>query len=192
MPKSKLFLLGLFGVVFAMAAKGENLYRGAEYVALTADHRAHNIGDVITVLVVESSTATATAGTTTDKSNDIGIRFSSPTSQKNYAAGVESNFDGNGRIARSGKLLAQLSVSVIEVMGNGDLQVSGEQLIEINGEKQAINLEGRVRLKDIDEANTVLSSRIANAHITYVGDGVLAENQHKGWLSRLITLLGLL
>lgn len=191
MLKFKL-LLALFGVLFAMGVNGENLYRGTDYVALTADHRAHQIGDVITVLVVESSTATATAGTTTDKSNDIGIRFASPTSQKNYAAGLESNFDGNGKIARSGKLLAQLSVSVIQVMSNGDLQVSGEQLIEINGEKQAINLEGRVRLKDIDEGNTVLSNRIANAHITYIGDGVLAENQHKGWLSRLITLLGLL
>ena len=192
MLSGRSFLLALFGVLFAIAANGENLYNGAGYVALTADYRARQVGDVLTVLVVENSSATATAGTTTDKSNDVGIRFSSPTSQKNYSAGIESNFDGNGKIARTGRLLAQLSVSVIEVMPNSDLHVSGEQIIEINGEKQAINLEGRVRRKDIDEGNTILSNRIADARITYVGDGVLAENQHKGWLSRLITLLGLL
>lgn len=179
-------------LLFSHLAFGENLYRGDDYQALTADRRAHRVGDILTVHVLENSSASASAGTKTDKSNDVGFKFSSPLSQKSYATGLQDTFDGSGKIARTGKLLAQLSVSIVGIDGNGDLRVKGEQEIEINGEKQAINLEGRVRQKDIDESNTILSSRIADAHITYVGDGVLGEAQHMGWLSRLIAILGFL
>jgi len=170
----------------------ESLYRDESYRPLTSDRRAHRVGDILTVLVLENSSATATAGTNTDKSNDIGIKFLSPNSQKNYALGIEEDFDGNGKIVRSGKLLAQLSVTVVDIDANGDLRIKGEQQIEINDEKQAITLEGRVRPIDISEGNAIVSSRIADAKITYIGDGVLAETQHKGWLSRLISILGLL
>jgi flagellar L-ring protein precursor FlgH len=81
---------------------------------------------------------------------------------------------------------------VQSVEANGDLTVKGEQLIEINEDKQAIKLEGRVRTADIRENNTLDSTRIANAKISYVGDGVLASRQHPGVLSRLFSLLGLL
>lgn len=191
MPKYAYSLLLLL-LLIGQAAHGENLYKDSDYRALTADRRAYQIGDILTVLVLENSSASATAGTNTDKSSDTGIKFLSPKSQKNYSLDLQQNFDGNGRIARSGKLLAQISVLVIGKENNGDLLVKGEQVIEINGEKQSINLEGRVRPRDIDEGNSVLSSRIADAHITYIGDGVLAESQHKGWLTRLIAILGLL
>ena len=170
----------------------ENLYNVDSYHALTSDRRAYQVGDILTVVVLENSSASATAGTKTDKSNDAAVKFLSPTSQKNYSLGLNEDFNGNGKIARSGKLLAQLSVTVGEIANNGDLFVKGEQLIEINGEKQSINLQGRVRSRDIDENNTILSSKIADAKITYIGDGVLADSQHKGWLSRVISILGLL
>jgi len=177
---------------YGQACLADNLYQAETYRALTSDRRAYRVGDILTVLVVENSSASATSGTNTDKSNDTGIRFLSPNSQKNYALGINENFDGGGKIARTGRLLAQISVGVIAVDPTGDLRIKGEQLIEINGEKQAINLEGRVRPRDIDEQNTILSYRIADAKLTYVGDGVLADSQHKGWLSRVITMLGLL
>jgi flagellar L-ring protein precursor FlgH len=182
----------LFFLFLPQLAVAANLYQDQAYKALTADRKAYQVGDILTVQVLENSSATATAGTTTDKSNDTGIQFASPNTQKNYSLAAQQNFDGTGKIARSGKLLAQLSVSIVGIDKNGDLRVKGDQVIEINGEKQAINLEGRVRPKDIDEGNTIVSSRIADAHITYIGDGVLAENQHKGLLSRLISILGLL
>lgn len=172
---------------FALEAGAANLYRAEDYRALTADRRAQRIGDVLTVLVVENSSASATAGTRTEKATDAGIRITSPSRQRGYAFGVEDNFDGNGKIARTGRLLAQLSVVVTGMEPNGDLRVKGEQLLEINGEKQLINLAGRVRPIDIGEGNTVPSNRIADAQITYVGDGVLADNQSKGWLTRLIS-----
>lgn len=170
----------------------QNLYRSDQYRPLVSDRRAHRVGDIITVLVVENASASATAGTNTDKNNDLGVQFSSPnTTQKNYGLSVDQNYDGGGKSARTGKLLAQISVVVKAIEPNGDLQINGIQDIEINDEKQTINLAGKVRSIDVDERNTVLSTRVANAKITYVGNGVLAESQHKGWLSRLITLFGL-
>lgn len=181
-----------FFLVLSTICYAENLYNVDSYHALTSDRRAYQVGDILTVVVLENSSASATAGTKTDKSNDAAVKFLSPTSQKNYSLGLNEDFNGNGKIARSGKLLAQLSVTVGEIANNGDLFVKGEQLIEINGEKQSINLQGRVRSRDIDENNTILSSKIADAKITYIGDGVLADSQHKGWLSRVISILGLL
>lgn len=176
----------------ANATFAENLYKKETYHSLISDRRAHQIGDVLTVLIVENSSATATAGTGTDRSNDLGLRFSIPNRQESSSVGLGETFDGQGRIARSGKLLAQISVTVKEIDTNGDLLISGDQLIEINEEKQSINLQGKVRPIDIDEGNTLLSTRIANAKIKYIGDGVLAESQHKGWLSKIITFLGLI
>lgn len=170
----------------------ESLYQSNSFRSLTSDRRAHQVGDVLTVLIVENSSASATAGTGTDKSNDLGIKFSIPNRQEQSSLGLQEQFDGNGKVARSGKLVAQISVSVKAINPNGDLIVSGDQHIEINEEKQSINLKGKVRPIDIDEKNTVLSTRIADAQITYLGDGVLADSQHKGWLSRIITFLGLL
>lgn len=188
----KLYIgLGLV-LVTAVDALAQNLYRSDQYRPLVSDRRAHRVGDILTVLVVENASATATAGTNTDKNNDLGVQFSSPSSaQKNYALSVDQNYDGGGKSARTGKLLAQISVVVKAIEPNGDLQINGIQDIEINDEKQTINLAGKVRSIDVDERNTVLSTRVANAKITYVGNGVLAESQHKGWLSRLITLFGL-
>ena len=92
---------------------------------------------------------------------------------------------------RAGKLLAQLTVTVKELMPNGDMRIGGEQLLLINEEHQRINLEGRVRPQDISEANVVPSSRLADAKITYVGEGDLAERQKAAWWRKTLDWLGL-
>lgn len=191
MTKFKLIFVCVISVASSLSYS-ETLYKPETYRSLISDRRAYRVGDVLTVLILENSSASASSGTNTDKSNDAGLKFSTPQDQKNYSLALQEKFDGKGRIARTGKLLAQISVSVKEVNPNGDLTITGNQQIEINDEKQSINILGRVRPIDIDEKNTVLSTRIADAKITYLGDGVLADSQHKGWLSRIITLLGLL
>lgn len=181
-------IVATLALLLSAQAAAENLYRAEDYRPLTADRRAQRVGDILTILVVENSSASATAGTKTDKTVDASLKLVSPNHQRGYGVGVDDNYDGNGKIARSGRLLAQLSVVVTSIEPNGDLRVQGEQLLELNGEKQTINLEGRVRPVDIGEGNTVPSNRLADARITYVGDGVLADNQTKGWLTRLISL----
>lgn len=191
MTKLRLILMIVVSLM-ANFSHAETLYQADSYRSLTSDRRAYQIGDVLTVLIVENSSASATAGTNTDKSNNVGIKFSIPNRQEESALSLQEEFDGRGKIARSGKLLAQISVTVKDINPNGDLLISGDQLIEINDEKQSINIKGKVRPIDIDARNSVLSTRIADAQIKYVGDGVLADSQHKGWLSKIITFLGLL
>jgi flagellar L-ring protein precursor FlgH len=189
------YAIGALLVCFAVAdipVYAADLYQPADYRALTSDRRARSVGDVLTVLVVENSSASSSAGTSTDKGADGGVRFVTPNRQRSYGLGLEETFDGSGKVSRTGRLLAQLSVNIVAIRPNGDLMVQGEQQIEINGEKQAIRIEGRVRPVDVSEGNAVLSSRIADSRITYVGDGVLAESQRKGWLPRILSLLGLL
>ena len=102
-----------------------------------------------------------------------------------------NDFDGRGSTQRSGRVLGQLTVTVRGVQPNGDLLLEGVQELEINGEKQTIKLDGRVRSQDITDANTVLSTRVADARISLVGDGVLAERQKPSWWHRLVTWFGL-
>jgi flagellar L-ring protein precursor FlgH len=81
-------------------------------------------------------------------------------------------------------------VTVREVLPNGDLSVAGEQVLTINNEQQRINIEGRVRTQDITDANVVLSSRLADARITYAGDGELADRQKPAWWRHAFDWLG--
>ena len=190
-------LLALALLLGSPAALAEGLYQEASFHALTSDHRAYRVGDVLTVLVVENASATQSANTATDKTGGLGVSVTNvgiapkkPTLSANV--NLNDNFEGRGSINRSGKLLAQLSVTVTAVAPNGDLLVAGKQLIEVNDEKQNIVLEGRVRRVDVSDSNTVLSSRIADAKITYVGDGVLGEKQKPGLVSRILSWLGIL
>jgi flagellar L-ring protein precursor FlgH len=176
----------------ACAASAQSLYDEKSFRPLTADNKAFRIGDVLTVQVVESAAASANTDTGTNRANNLSARLDRPKLGP-VAAGiaVSGDFDGGGRTARAGKLLAQLSVTVREVLPNGDLRISGEQLLLINEEQQRIDLEGRVRPQDISDSNIVLSSRLADARITYVGQGDLADRQRPAWWRKVLDWMGL-
>lgn len=188
--------LGRAGALLAMAwlcgpAGATSLYREGGYQALTADRKAHQPGDLVTVMVVENASATSSANTRTGR--DAGVSGQLDLPVKSRAAGVHVNnqLDGRGQTVREGRLLAQITVTVRAVMPNGDLLVGGEQLLEVNNERQQIKLEGRVRLQDLSDMNTVLSTRIADARISYVGKGDLSDTQRPGWWQRALTWFGL-
>ena len=176
----------------AAAAPGQSLYEEKTFRPLTADNKAFRTGDVLTVQVVENAAASANADTGTRRTNNVSAQLNRPKlGPVNVGVGVAGDFDGGGRTARAGNLLAQLSVTVREVLPNGDLRVSGEQLLLINEEHQRIVLEGRVRPQDISDANVVLSSRLADANITYVGQGDLADRQRPAWWRKVFDWMGL-
>ena len=188
----KRFALLLSLSLLASQAWAENLYSENTFRPLAADKRAHLPGDALTVMIYENSSATTSADTSLQRKNDIGIQGS--VNQRNpQRANIAStnNFDGGGTVQRSGKLLAQMTVTVSKIADNGDLWVAGEQLLEINSDKQMIKVEGRVRTADISDTNTVFSYRLADARISYVGEGALAEHQRPGYLTRLFTWIGL-
>lgn len=185
-------LLALLLIVPSMFAWGDSLYNEDTFRPLVGDRRAYRAGDSLTVMVYENSSASASADTSTAKSGGLGMGIKIAHVDESPSIKATEDFSGKGKIQRSGNLLAQLTVTVQEVAANGDLAIKGQQILEINGEKQQIQVEGRVRPQDITEFNTVLSSRVAEAKISYVGEGTLTQKQTPGILSRLFTLLGFL
>jgi flagellar L-ring protein FlgH len=179
----------------AAPALAVDLYQEQQYRPLVADARARHIGDSITVQVLETSSASASADTNTKRQTEAGIGGTwdiGPSTRTGSAKGnISNDFKGGARTQRAGRLLASLTVTVVGVEANGDLRIAGEQVLEVNNEEQMIRLEGRVRPQDISENNAVVSTRIADARIQYVGDGVLAEGQRQGWITKALTWLGL-
>lgn len=186
----------LTGLVMSLcvtsALQAESLYREGTYRPLTADNKAFRVGDLLTVQVFENSSASTTADTGTRRNNAVSAAFSlsrNPSTAMDLAAG--GSFDGGGRTQRANRLLATLTVLVKEVLPTGDLKVSGEQLLTVNEELQKVRLEGLVRPIDISDGNIVLSTRLADATITYVGEGHLSERQRRSLWRTVLDWLGL-
>ena len=177
----------------ALPAAGEGLYKPETFRALTADNRAYRIGDALTVVVVENSSATSSADTSTAKNGSVaGAATLTNNQDRRFGVDLSEDFGGRGKIQRSGKLLATMTVNVVGHTENGDLLISGSQLIELNEEKQQMQIDGRVRPVDIADNNVILSSRIADAKISYIGDGILGEKQRPGILTRFLSWLRIL
>jgi len=177
----------------ALPAAGEGLYNPETFRALTADNRAYRIGDALTVVVVENSSATSSADTSTAKNGSVaGAATLTNNQDRRVGVDLSEDFGGRGKIQRSGKLLATMTVNVVGHTENGDLLISGSQLIELNEEKQQMQIDGRVRPADIADNNVILSSRIADAKISYIGDGILGEKQRPGILTRFLSWLRIL
>ena len=173
-----------------MSAPAQSLFDAKTYRPMTADSKAFRAGDILTIQVIENASASANADTDLKRSNSAGaeLHFRSPVPIAGANATASTQFDGGGQTARTGQLIATLSVSVRDVLPNGDLLISGEQLLVINEEQQRIDITGRVRPQDISDSNTVVSNRVADARITYVGEGDLASRQKTGWLRHILDL----
>jgi flagellar L-ring protein FlgH len=188
-------LLGLLAAAaVSHADPGVSLFEEGRYRSLVGEPKAARAGDVLTVVVQESSSASTSADLGTQRSLSLGLRAFVPLRGRdlagNASAGLQSDHDGSGRTQRSGRLLAQLSVSVTEVLPNGDLAVAGAQTLRINDEEQTITLAGIVRRRDIGDNNTVLSSRIAQARIEFSGEGFVTEQSKPSWIARLFNFFG--
>jgi flagellar L-ring protein precursor FlgH len=147
---------------------------------------------VWTVQVFESATATTSADTATRRTNSVSASLAHSHGDLVHAAiNTSGNFDGGGKTERTNRFLTSLTVSVREVLPNGDLRVEGQQVLSLGEERQTINVQGRVRRADISDGNVVLSTRLADAQITLVGAGDLSEQQKRSWWRRAMDWLGL-
>jgi flagellar L-ring protein precursor FlgH len=179
--------------VISVHAGSTSLYEEASYRPLTADSKAFRVGDVLTVQVFENSSASTSADTDTRRKNTLSAELSHASSGRvaQTSAALGGDFDGGGRTQRANRVLITLSVSVKEVLPNGDLRVGGEQMLAINAEQQRVTLEGRVRPQDVSDGNVVLSTRLADARITYVGEGDLSQRQQRAWWRKLLDWAGM-
>ena len=169
-----------------------SLYKTGWTNGLYSDSKARRVGDIITVLLQENTQASKTASTETSKETDanlsplIGLNGLAPTIGGNtLQLGMESDseFKGDAQADQSNSLNGQISVHVIRSLPNGNLIIRGEKWLTLNTGQEFIRLTGIVRAEDISAENTIESTRVANARISYSGKGSLAEAQEAGWLA---------
>jgi flagellar L-ring protein precursor FlgH len=176
----------------AVGASAGSLFNESSYRPLAADNKAFRVGDVLNVQVSENSSASTSADTGTRRHNQLAAELDRSSGRAvGGRVGVNGDFDGGGRTERSNRVLITLGVTVREVLANGDLRVSGEQMLAVNGEQQHVTLEGRVRPADVSDGNVVLSTRLADARITYVGEGELSQRQERAWWRKLLDWAGM-
>ncbi len=169
-------LLGLGAI--ASGAVAEDLYaHGGSWPALASDRAAERVGDSLTVLVQEASQASGSSHNTRESGAGLSGHIAGLKHSGQLDAGGDYNYSTNGQNGRSGQLIARISVVVDSVLPNGDLHVTGDQLIDVNGEKTRIHLTGRVRRADISSANTVYSTSLADASIVYGGPGLSGDKK---------------
>jgi flagellar L-ring protein FlgH len=178
-------------LALAHAAAAQSLFREEDWRGLTADQKAYRPGDVLTVQVFENSSATSSADTGTRRTNQLQAELAHGSNKVGQTAiGVNGEFDGGGRTQRTSRLLTTLTVTVQEVLAGGQLRVAGTQSVTVNDELQRVTLDGVVRPVDISDGNIVQSTRIAQARITYVGEGDLTERGRRSWWRKLLDTVG--
>jgi flagellar L-ring protein precursor FlgH len=176
----------------AAPAGATDLYKSGNWSSLASDRRAQALGDTLTVVIYETSSAVNSAQTGSSKKHRLSGQADAGGSTNSGNLRLDGAFDGSGQTGRSGKLLAQISVTVDGVLPNGDLHVSGEQTLNISGERTFIRLQGRVRAADISSANAVASTRLADVMIDYDGSGYVSRSGKPGPATRVFNWLGLM
>jgi len=171
----------------------DSIYQTTSTWFLLEDIKPRHVGDMLTVTLEEKTDATKTANTETKKENDIAVAaatlLGAPITAKNreiLATKLASNyaFKGESDSDQSNSLTGSVTVTVVEVLANGNLIVQGEKWININQGDEYIRLRGIVRPSDINPDNTISSERVANAQIQYSGEGAVASANEQGWLTR--------
>jgi flagellar L-ring protein precursor FlgH len=173
------------------AAKGGlsgGVFNGDAVVSLTSDSRAFRGGDVVTVVLQETTQASKRAGTSINKGSSVGVSPFNLLGKTLPKTGVElaadRGFAGDSTSTQQNALSGALTVIVQEVLPNGLLRVAGEKSLTLNQGEEFVRLRGYVRAADIDADNQVSSLRVANARIAYSGQGALADANAPGWLTR--------
>jgi flagellar L-ring protein FlgH len=160
---------------------------------LFGDVKARNVGDVVTINIVESASASKNASTKTSRSSSLEASWSGIFDKlagnwvgPDHKIGFGNEHDGKGETTRSSYLNAYITAQVIQVASNGNLVIQGTRQVRVNNENQYINIQGVVRPEDISSTNIVLSTFIADAVIELNGQGVVSDKQQTGWLTRIL------
>ena len=163
--------------------------------SLFSDFRARSVGDAVTVLIVEYSSASSEAKTSTQKDNDHGLTAFGGSAGNAYSpmygirGNVKNSFDGSASVSREGRLTAKISATISQIKPNGDLLITGSRTVEVNGEKEITTITGTVRPSDISLDNTVYSYQLADAQIAYQGKGVVNNGQKPGFIAKLMNFI---
>lgn len=175
-----------------------SLYNEQRGLSLFEDTRARSIGDIVSVVLLESTSAAKSADTDLSKGSEIGVDapvlFGEPFDfgggdryDLSQSIASEYGFQGQGSSNQSNRLQGAIAVQVSRVLPNGNLVVQGEKWIKLNQGDEFIQLRGIIRPEDITPLNTIPSTLVADARISYGGTGVIEDANTPGWLTRFFT-----
>jgi flagellar L-ring protein FlgH len=174
---------------------------------LYEDRKARGLNDLVTITIVESSTASKKADTATGRNSTMDANISnlfggslhydlenlfgkgsglSGTLMPTVSSSYVNDFSGTGSTSREGSLVATITARVVDVMPNGNFIIESRKDVTVNREKQVLLLRGVIRPEDIAVDNTIASNKVAEAEMIYSGEGVVGDKQGQGWLVRFL------
>lgn len=177
---------------YEMASGNGAIYQASASRPLFEDRRARFVGDTITVKITESTSASTKSNSKLDQSNSQKYGLGASTgafsrilpATADMSATSATAFSGKGEAANNNAFTGNMTVTVIDVMPNGNLLVSGEKQVGIGRELEFVRISGVINPSFVDAFNTVESSRIADARFEYKSAGQLSDGETMGWLAR--------
>lgn len=169
------------------------IYQAGQQMELFSDLKARRVGDVLTIVLNESTNASKNAVTKTAKTTTVANSAPTIFGQSLTIKGAPilsttlngaDSFDGEGSSTQSNSLAGSLTVTVVDVQANGNLVVQGDKTLKLNQGDEFVHISGVVRPADIATNNTVTSDKLADARISYSGKGVVDSTNRMGWLAR--------
>ncbi len=169
-----------------------SLYQ-ARSISLFEDPKPYRIGDVLTVILQEQTSASKTAATSTAKDDSVSFDVPSilgvtPTHNGNTLLNADiaptREFTGEADSSQSNSLSGEITVTVVDILPNNNMVVQGEKWLTLNKGKEYIRIAGVIRPQDVSPENTIESGKLADAQIAYSGEGFLADSNEQGWLTK--------
>lgn len=164
------------------------------YQPMFEDRRPRNVGDTLTILLQENVSASKSSSSSASRDGSTDVAFDATPSllaglvgggKADASISGNNDFAGKGGAAAKNTFSGTLTVTVRQVLQNGNLAVVGEKQIAINQGTEFIRFSGVVNPRTISSSNTVVSTQVADARIEYVGNGYINEAQQMGWMQRM-------
>lgn len=185
----------MLALPWGATAQAQSLWRDDVARPMFADKHATAVGDILTVVVQENSSANKNNQTTTEKNSSWiaaitsflypgFVQYKGTTPAVNYNSDLKHN--GTGVINNSETIVAEVAVVVKEVLPNHNLVIEGHRETSFGGEHQTILLRGVVRPEDVQPNDTVPSYNVADATIQIIGRGAVTDSTRKGWFTQIL------
>jgi flagellar L-ring protein precursor FlgH len=166
-----------------------SIYHAGAPGLFAVEQRASKVGDILTIALNESFQATKSQTASAGKSENFSAQVPKLLDIPAGSLGSTQNFEGSGAAEQSNSFTGLVTVSVVRVMNNGNLEILGQKKLTLNNGDEYVRVSGVVRRGDIGPTNVVNSNRLANAEITYIGTGDVADTSKRGWIPKVLSSL---
>ncbi len=191
---SKKFFTAILIAAFVFAGgavEAKSLWVDNANMSWYSDKKARNVGDILTIVINESTTQTATKSRTNSKSGSISVGTGTGIFDfiRAFSASGSDNFQADGSAVDTNRYSGQITVTVVEVLPNDNMVIEGTQSIWQNRDEHKITLRGVIRRDDVTMNNTVPSTKVADATLKFDGKGPLNAKQRQGILTQVFNFL---